>query len=71
MGTVTGMIDVFFAMSSGAGDEMRSVAHGVGRATIPAMAGMVGALTGLGAKNLLQQARSYQQQQILKQLSVY
>jgi len=53
MGTVTGMVDVFDVLAlSGAGNA-RSMAAGVSRATIPTMAGMVGALTGLFAVTLL------------------
>ena len=51
LGTVTGMVGVFEGLSvSGAGGEaggIRVVADGVTRATIPAMAGMVAALSGL------------------------
>ena len=47
LGTVTGMITVFHAMAvSGAGNA-RSMAAGVSMATIPTMAGMVGALSGV------------------------
>jgi len=49
MGTVTGMIEVFDVMAvSGSGDA-RSMASGVSKATIPTMAGMVGALSGVFA----------------------
>lgn len=47
MGTVTGMIQVFDVMAlSGTGDA-RSMAAGISSATIPTMAGMVAALTGI------------------------
>jgi biopolymer transport protein ExbB len=47
LGTVTGMIQVFDVMAlSGTGDA-RSMASGISRATIPTMAGMVAALTGI------------------------
>ena len=47
MGTVTGMIEVIFDVMavSGSGNA-RSMASGVSKATIPTMAGMVGALSG-------------------------
>jgi len=47
MGTVTGMIEVFDAMAGSSGGNARSMASGVSRATIPTMAGMVGALSGV------------------------
>ncbi|MFU8831859.1 MAG: MotA/TolQ/ExbB proton channel family protein [Wenzhouxiangella sp.] len=47
LGTVTGMIQVFDAMAfSGTGDA-RAMASGVSMATVPTMAGMVGALSGV------------------------
>lgn len=53
MGTVTGMIEVFDVMAiSGSGDA-RSMASGVSKATIPTMAGMVGALSGVFATTWL------------------
>jgi biopolymer transport protein ExbB len=53
LGTVTGMIDVFDAMAFSDAGSARTMAAGVSRATIPTMAGMVGALTGLMAVTLL------------------
>ena len=47
LGTVTGMIEVFEVMAGGAGGSVRAMAGGVSRATIPTMAGMVAALSGL------------------------
>lgn len=46
LGTVTGMINVFDAMSTQGGNA-RSMAAGVSTATIPTMAGMVASLSGL------------------------
>lgn len=53
LGTVTGMISVFDAMSTQGGNA-RSMAAGVSMATIPTMAGMVGSLSGLFAVTYLQ-----------------
>ncbi len=53
MGTVTGMIDVFEVLAISGTGNVRSMATGVSRATIPTMAGMVGALTGMLAVTLL------------------
>jgi biopolymer transport protein ExbB len=49
MGTVTGMIEVFDVMALTGGGDARSMASGVSKATIPTMAGMVGALSGVFA----------------------
>jgi biopolymer transport protein ExbB len=53
LGTVTGMIEVFFVMALTGGGDAKSMAGGVSKATIPTMAGMVGALSGIFASNLL------------------
>ena len=53
MGTVTGMIEVFFVLSVTGGGDAKSMAGGVSKATIPTMAGMVGALSGIFASNWL------------------
>ena len=47
MGTVTGMITVFDVMALSGSGNARSMAAGVSQATIPTMAGMVGALSGV------------------------
>jgi biopolymer transport protein ExbB len=46
LGTVTGMIEVFDVMAMGSGNT-RAMASGVSKATIPTMAGMVAALSGM------------------------
>jgi biopolymer transport protein ExbB len=53
MGTVTGMIEVFDVLALSGTGNARSMAAGVSRATIPTMAGMVGALSGVFAGTLL------------------
>lgn len=53
MGTVTGMIQVFDVMALSGGGNARSMAAGVSKATIPTMAGMVGALSGVFASTWL------------------
>ena len=53
MGTVTGMIEVFDVMAFSGSGNARSMASGVSRATIPTMAGMVGALSGVFLVTLL------------------
>jgi biopolymer transport protein ExbB len=47
LGTVTGMISVFQVMASSGTGNVRSMAAGVSMATVPTMAGMVGALSGV------------------------
>ncbi len=53
IGTVTGMIEVFFVMAVTGGGDAKSMAGGVSKATIPTMAGMVGAISGIFAYNYL------------------
>jgi biopolymer transport protein ExbB len=53
LGTVTGMIEVFYVMALTGGGDAKSMAGGVSKATIPTMAGMVGALSGIFAFNWL------------------
>ncbi|MBL4821398.1 MAG: MotA/TolQ/ExbB proton channel family protein [Gammaproteobacteria bacterium] len=53
IGTVTGMIEVFAVMAITGGGDAKSMAGGVSKATIPTMAGMVGALSGIFASNWL------------------
>lgn len=53
MGTVTGMIEVFDVMAISGSGNARSMAGGVSKATIPTMAGMVGALSGVFAATWL------------------
>ena len=49
LGTVTGMIEVFNIMAVTGGGDAKSMAGGVSRATVPTMAGMVAALSGVFA----------------------
>ncbi|MEP3891154.1 MAG: MotA/TolQ/ExbB proton channel family protein [Hellea sp.] len=53
LGTVTGMINVFDAMALSGSSNARLMAGGVFQATIPTMAGMVAALSGLFFSNSL------------------
>jgi biopolymer transport protein ExbB len=58
LGTVTGMIEVFDVMAEAGTANARSMAAGVSKATIPTMAGMVGALSGVFAATLLSRKAS-------------
>lgn len=58
LGTVTGMIEVFNIMAVTGGGDAKSMAGGVSKATIPTMAGMVAALSGVFANTYIQQIAS-------------
>ena len=47
LGTVTGMIEVFDVMAISGSGNARAMAGGVSKATLPTMAGMVAALSGM------------------------
>ncbi|KAF3980960.1 MAG: MotA/TolQ/ExbB proton channel family protein [Methylococcales symbiont of Hymedesmia sp. n. MRB-2018] len=55
LGTVTGMIHVFDVMAVTGSGNARAMASGVSQATIPTMAGMVIAITGLYFSKLIEQ----------------
>jgi biopolymer transport protein ExbB len=54
LGTVTGMVEVFEVMAISGSGNPRSMAGGVSKATIPTMAGMVAALSGVAMGTYLQ-----------------
>jgi len=58
LGTVTGMINVFQVMAVSGTGNARSMAAGVSMATIPTMAGMVGALSGVFLVTILTRTAS-------------
>ena len=64
LGTVTGMIEVFQVMAFNGGGDARSMAGGVSKATLPTMAGMVVALSGVFATIYLTSA-SVKREQML------
>lgn len=53
LGTVWGMIEVFNIMAVTGGSDAKSMAGGVSRATIPTMAGMVAAISGVFANTYI------------------
>lgn len=63
LGTVTGMIEVFQVMAINGTSNARAMAGGVSQATVPTMAGMVAALSGLFLSFWLQ--RKYEQERDL------
>lgn len=54
LGTVTGMIEVFNIMAVTGGGDAKSMAGGVSKATIPTMAGMVVALSGVLGNTIIE-----------------
>jgi len=54
LGTVTGMIEVFDVMAFFGNGSPKAMASGISKATIPTMAGMVVALSGVFAQSLLE-----------------
>jgi biopolymer transport protein ExbB len=68
LGTVTGMIEVFTVLSIGGG-EARSMADGISRATIPTMAGMVAALSGVFANITISQRAARERELIEEHLT--
>lgn len=69
LGTVTGMIEVFNVMAVTGGGDAKSMAGGVERATIPTMAGMVAALSGLFANTYLSRIANREQEFLQDQLT--
>lgn len=54
LGTVWGMIEVFDVMAVLGSSNVKAMAAGVSKATIPTMAGMVGALSGVFASSYIE-----------------
>jgi len=69
LGTVTGMIEVFEVMAFSGTGNPRSMAAGVSKATIPTMAGMVAALSGLFASTLLARFAHRQEEHLRAELT--
>jgi biopolymer transport protein ExbB len=53
LGTVSGMIGVFDIVAAESSGDARAMADGIARATLPTLAGMVVAVSGLGFRALL------------------
>ncbi|SDB36961.1 outer membrane transport energization protein ExbB [Pseudidiomarina indica] len=70
MGTVTGMIEVFDVMAVAGSGNVRSMAAGVSKATIPTMAGMVGALSGVFATTWLKRVTKRERVTLAQQLAL-
>jgi len=69
LGTVTGMIEVFDVMAIAGNGNPRAMASGVAKATIPTMAGMVAALSGLYFSARLERFARDQRDHLASELS--
>lgn len=70
LGTVTGMIEVFDVMAVAGSGNAKAMAGGVSRATIPTMAGMVAALSGLVLSARLEQFASDEGERLADRLEI-
>ncbi len=70
LGTVTGMIDVFNILAVTGGGDAKSMAGGVSKATLPTMAGMVAALSGVFGQTYINKIATLQNDRLKDQLSV-
>lgn len=62
LGTVTGMIEVFHVLGITGGGDAKQMAGGVARATIPTMAGMVAAISGVFGNTIVTQSAQRESQ---------
>ncbi len=62
LGTVVGMIEVFYVLASTGGADAKSMAGGVKQATIPTMAGMVAAISGVFGSTVINQIANREEQ---------
>jgi biopolymer transport protein ExbB len=70
MGTVTGMIEVFEVMAISGSSNPRSMASGVSKATVPTMAGMVAALSGVAMSAYLENKARREREFIADELTI-
>jgi len=71
LGTVTGMIEVFEVMAISGSGNPRSMASGVSKATVPTMAGMVAALSGVAMAAYLQNRASREREALTDNLVIH
>ncbi|RXJ75871.1 hypothetical protein CRV03_11675 [Arcobacter sp. F155] len=69
LGTVTGMIEVFDVMALNGTSNVKSMANGVSMATIPTMAGMVVALSGILFEKKLELSIKYHTDKLYLEIS--
>lgn len=70
LGTVTGMVAVFDVMSISGSSDAKAMSSGVARATIPTMAGMVAALSGLLFSNQIERMAKQRVHELADELEV-
>jgi biopolymer transport protein ExbB len=70
LGTVTGMVEVFEVMAISGSGNPRSMASGVSKATIPTMAGMVAALSGVAMATYLQRKAARERELLADNLAI-
>lgn len=70
LGTVTGMVEVFEVMAISGSGNPRSMASGVSKSTIPTMAGMVAALSGIAMSTYLQRKAGRERELITDHLVI-
>lgn len=68
LGTVTGMISVFEVIGVNSSNDAQAMAQGVYRATIPTMAGLVVALSGLYFSTYLKESADREAEKLLDRL---
>ncbi len=68
LGTVTGMVEVFDVMALTGASNARAMASGVSKATIPTMAGMVAAISGLYLSSMLERMSSRETDKVADEL---
>ena len=71
LGTVTGMVEVFEVMAISGSGNPRSMASGVSKATIPTMAGMVAALSGVAMSTYLQRRAERERELVSDNLVIH
>ena len=70
LGTVTGMVEVIEVLAIAGSGTPRSMASGVSKATIPTMAGMVAALSGVAMATYLQRKASRERELLADNLFI-
>lgn len=70
LGTVWGMIEVFQVLASTGGADAKSMAGGVKQATIPTMAGMVAAISGVFGSTIINQIAQREAQMLEDSLTM-
>lgn len=70
LGTVTGMIAVFGSMSDSGAASARTMAAGVSQATVPTMAGMVAAISGVALASYFQRKAASEREELAEHLEL-